>query len=112
MDIYSLPQKYKNMINDEFAKVFIEELKKVFVYATDEKNIIGILYMNAGSSGTHEAFENTCKSLGLNNFLEASKLPWYDYDLFIDEVSDTVGEVFYGKEKYEKICEQLLDEVE
>lgn len=101
---YSLPEELKGLINIEFAKTMIDELKKVFKYAEDEKNIVGVLYMNAGTSGVHEAFKNTCNVLKLHSFYEASKLDWYDYDLFMDEILDTTGKVFYGKDKYEKLC--------
>ena len=105
---YSLPQELKDLITNKFSAMMIDELKKVFKYANDKKNIIGILHMNAGTSGVHEAFKNTCNNLGLDYFLSASKLDWYDYDLFMDEVLDTVGKVFYGEQEYEKLCNEFV----
>ena len=106
---YSLPKELKDLIDVGFSRTMISELKKVFKYLKNENEIIGVLYMNAGTSGVQEAFKNTCNILGLKSFLEASKLDWFDYDLFMDEVLTTTGEMFYGKEEYKKLCNKFVD---
>ena len=108
---YNLPQELKDLITKEFATIMIKEIEIIWPYNKDNDiNMVTTLGMQAGTSGVHDAFEETCNKLGLTKFKEASKLDWYDYDLFMDEILNTVGEVFYGKENYDKLFEESMKE--
>ena len=107
---YNLPQELKDLITKEFATTMIKEIEKVWPdTAEDIGYMVNTLYTFAGTSGIHTAFRNTCDILGLIKFKEASKLDWYDYDLFIDQILNTVGEVFFGKENYKGLCDKFIE---
>lgn len=109
--VYEMSQELKDLIDYKFAKTMIEEVENRFDYARENSNeLIGVLCMNEVSSGVYRAFKTTCEKFNLNQLLEESNLDWYDYDMFIYEVCDTVGQVFFGKDNYEKLVDNFINE--
>lgn len=109
--VYNLPEELKGLITKEFATTMINEIESVWQYTQENiLDMVGILYMQGGTCGIDDAFKATCDKLGLIKFKEESKLDWYDYDLFMDEMLDIVGKVFFGKENYIKLCNEFMEE--
>jgi len=106
---YQLSQELKDLITVDFANMIVREIRTIFKNIENEDSLLGIFVMNSSAGGVFDAFKNTCEELNLPQLLDASKLPWYDYDFFMDQVLTVVGELYYGKEIYEKLCDEYVE---
>ena len=83
---YSIPQKYKKLLNFNFCKSMLGELHKIYGlsledYAWDD--------LDEGTGGWYEAFASTCRKCGVHELLTYYRhLAWYDSDLFDEELSN------------------------
>ena len=105
---YNLPKELKDLITEEFAHTMAIKVMMLWDYIKTDMDLAGVLGLEGSTSGIYDAFAETCDALNLEQFKNASKLDWYDYDLFIDQVCTAVAEVYFGgKEKYNELFEEF-----
>ena len=110
---YQLSDELKDLLTKEFSEDIISRLKDIFPKYQDDKSLAGLFYFNSSSNGFFNAFRSTCESLNIEALLkEANNLPWYDYDIFIDEIADRVGELYFGKERLDSLYNEIINDIE
>jgi len=85
---YKIPNRIKALMSDQFLKDFKLELHKIFPISDDATYWSDYSHV-ATTFGWNQAFNKACEKHGSNGVgLQRyyNKLPWYDSDLFDDEM--------------------------
>lgn len=89
---YEMPEKYRKMMNSDFCNNFIKELHLIWGFSLEDFNWDSVGYCE-GTSGWYVAFTNTCRKLQLDElFVYYRNLPWYDSDLFDEQLANKLVE--------------------
>jgi len=107
---FGLPNRKKKLLTKEFLQTFKEELIKVFS-ENDKRNNRNIDYENEtyygfygeveSTGGFYKALKNACEKYNLTKaiYQYAQKMPWYDSDIFDDDLVLQMVEKGVIKEK-------------
>lgn len=84
---YRIPKALKKKINKNFIRQMMYELHMIFGLNLDTPYLEYSALTNSGTGGWYESFANTCRKTNNKELLEYyNSLPWYESDLFDDEV--------------------------
>lgn len=89
---FKTPNRIKNLCTKEWCEIFKNELDRIFKLNPDETCDCTYFHLEA-TSGWYGAFKNACdkhphKHMGVGLFRYYEPLPWYDSDLFDDEIME------------------------
>lgn len=88
--IYEMPQNVKEKITKDFLKVFMNELYSMGLLSLGDFYIDSLVYSES-TSGWDTAFGVACVKTNNKELREyADNLPWYEYDLFCEDVGDLI----------------------
>lgn len=106
---YTMPEQIKSTITDDFLKEFRNQLFRIHKeYSLDLFADQGIP-MNTSTGGWAAAFGKTCLITHNEELLDYWRtLPWYDSDLFDDELADMLVERKLILDDSVKVIGQLL----
>lgn len=83
---YEIPEQIKNLIDIDFSIDFKNNLDRIFKINTKETYNSRYFYLES-TYGWDEAMESTCTKFKLDELYKYySNLPWYESDLFDDEL--------------------------
>ena len=106
---YTIPKDIKNLITDDFLKEFRNQLFRINEYYSLETFAEEGIPMNTSTSGWFTAFGKACLLTHKEALLDYWRtLPWYDSDLFDDELANMLIERGFILSDLSKIIEEQL----
>ena len=106
---YSIPENIKKLITYDFLKEFRNQLIRIHNYWSIDTFAEDGAIMNTGTSGWFAAFGKACilvNNKELYNYWKS--LPWYDSDLFDDELAEMLIENHLMLGDLSKVIEEQL----
>ncbi len=89
---YKLPKRKRNLITKEFLQTFKQELDNIFnkdeYVPIEKRNYWNTYQLLESTGGFYEALKSACIKHNLTKaiYKYSSKMPWYDSDIFDDEL--------------------------
>lgn len=106
---YSIPDKIKNLITDEFLKEFRNQLLRIHKYWSINTFAEEGIPMNTSTAGWYAAFGKACMLTNNEDLFNYwRKLEWYDSDLFDGELAELLIERHFILGDLSKVIEQQL----